>query len=453
MKLSERIEQQKHNVRKRKQINTEATEGGGFDLDRVKVITGTEDEKESQIEQLDRQIEDDGAKILKQQKMAAFNDDGDEWESGEEGTKDSPAMERKRMRGEGTKSEFGRPEENESWAEYYVRGKGKMVTGSMSIDDIKAQVSTIANPYSAQAGSTAFNRSRGFPAPQTFEGIFEQTMFGPQGLITLMPTRPVGAGQFNWMMETERDEDVDGIPEESLYPESNWKYERRSMIVRKIGTSMKLTDEQMADGPGMISEVENNLMVALRNRINRQLWSGQNTEYQVAGLKWWLDAANGSGKWDASKQESKTGAASSWGDPGAEDRAPRGFTAMLDGYIKMLTRINEAPTAIALHPVTMQQILNAFNNNFGYIAGEPTTMIGRSVWGMPFVLDAYLPQDLAIMANWPQACRIADRKEVSLMYGYSGDDFLSGRESARADARLQFYVTNTSRFQLIKNEA
>lgn len=444
MSLKTLVEEQKTLVAQRALINKEAMQSGGFDLASVTVITGTDEQKIAQIGELDKKIGDVGSQISTLQTLEAAAT-ADAFRVADENAAETKSAEVEVK---------NRPREGQSWGEYFAQGPGKQITGAMSIDELKAQVTKTTNPYASVPGSSSFGRGQSHPAPQYFtDGIAERLMFGPQGFVSMLPTRPVSSGEFTWMMESLRDETVDGIPEDTLYPESEYAFERRSMLVRKIGTSYRVTDEQMQDGPAMVSEIENNILLALRNRINRQLWSGANTEYQIAGLKWWLDASNGSGKWNADEQVTKTGAASSWDDPGDSSRAPRGYKAIADAYVALLTRTNEAPTAIVIHPISWQKIMTAFNNNFGFIGGNPTSSIGRDLWGMPVVLDAYLPQDTALMGNFQQGCRIVDRKEISLVYGYTMDDFLAGRESARADARLQFYVTNTARFQMIKNAA
>lgn len=265
---------------------------------------------------------------------------------------------------------------------------------------------------------TLMQTSAGFAPESVRSGLLVEKATRPIQVLDLIPTFPISQASFVYMEETTRTHSAAETSEAGTYNESAFVWTQRTSTVRKITDSIPVTDEQLEDEMQVRSLLEQRLAFGLRQKADSQILVGDGNAPNLLGLN------NVSGIQTQAKGSDPTIAA----------------------FLKALTLVRFTgranPTGAVFHPNDWQDVILTQNSNGDFLFGNPFMGPGpTSLFGIPVAISDAQTQNTALVVDFANFTRIDDRRGVSVMLGYSGTQFVEGKQTIRADMRLAFTVT------------
>jgi HK97 family phage major capsid protein len=205
-----------------------------------------------------------------------------------------------------------------------------------------------------------------------------------------------------------------------LKPEGALGWTLRSLPVATIAEWIPVTNQMLADAPGISSMINNQLLTHLQIALENQVISGNGTAPNMLGI---LTNPN--------IQTIGLGA----GSGSAVDAALRAMTQV------MVTGLSN-PTGSVWNPIDFEAIRLARENTAsatygGYLMGPPNLTGPTTLWGRPAVVALGMPQDTALVADFTQM-QLFDREQPSIRTGLANDDFLRNLQRILAELRAVF---------------
>ncbi len=214
---------------------------------------------------------------------------------------------------------------------------------------IKTVMSTGAgwDPEDIRLGRVAFSATR--PAPMVTD---------------LFPIFPFSQSTVVYMAETtftnnaaEAAESSDGSPQNLA--ESALAFTEQSSEVRKIGTTLPVTVEQLEDVPQLRGILDQRLRLMLNQRMDLQLLVGNGTAPNISGIH----------------------------DRGSINTQAKGGDTDQDAVYKAITACRVTgfaePDAAVFHPNDWQEIRLATTADGIYLWGPPSQQGADTIWGLP----------------------------------------------------------------------
>jgi hypothetical protein len=170
------------------------------------------------------------------------------------------------------------------------RSFGELVTGSKSWMGSRTPLGTRFDIDMGDYGmKTLLQTSAGWQ-PRTDNGsVLVDKIIRPVQVLDLFPSDRTDLFEIPSMEETTRTQAAAELAEDGTYAEDAFVFTRRSSPVRKIGSQIPVTDEQLDDVPGMRALLDNRLTFGLRARLDQQILVGDGTGSTLTGL---LNASN-----------------------------------------------------------------------------------------------------------------------------------------------------------------
>jgi HK97 family phage major capsid protein len=218
------------------------------------------------------------------------------------------------------------------------------------------------------------------------------------------------------MEETTRTQAAAELAEAGTYAEDAFAFTRRTSPVRKIGSEIPVTDEQLDDVPTMAALLNNRLTFGVRARLDQQVMVGDGTGSNLTGL---LNATNIQTQAKAS-------------DPTAN--------ALFKAITLVRISGRAIPVTVFMHGTDYQNLRLAQNANGDYQFGAPYAVGEAMAWGLPIVQTEALTQGTAIVAAVRQYTQIWYRKDLEVQVGYINDQFIKGQKTLRADIRAALWI-------------
>jgi hypothetical protein len=162
---------------------------------------------------------------------------------------------------------------------------GELVTGSKSWGGSRTPVGTSIQVQMGDHGiKTLLQTSAGWQ-PRTDNGmIVVDKIIRPIQVLDLFPADRTDLFEIPSMEETTRTQAAAELAEAGTYQEDAFAFTRRTSPVRKIGSEIPVTDEQLDDVPGMNALLNNRLVFGVRARIDQQIMVGDGTGSTLTGL-------------------------------------------------------------------------------------------------------------------------------------------------------------------------
>lgn len=186
-------------------------------------------------------------------------------------------------------------------------------------------------------------------------------------------------------------------------PEATIPFEKVTVNVQTIAHWVPATRRSLADGGQLQQIINAQLIAGLLDRLEDQLISGNGTSPNLRGI------LNTSGILSQAKSTDSI-----------PDAIHKGIT--------QLRLANVEPTGVLLHP-TDYEALRLTRDNGGYTAGTgaylfgPPALAGQpSVWGVPAVVSACVPDDTVIVGDFQQLA-VWIREAPFTLVSDSHDDF------------------------------
>jgi len=290
-------------------------------------------------------------------------------------------------------------------AAYKGRVLGEMIEGGEARSFLKFEQKTI------------MTTAAGFATrPQRIAEI-TPIAFRPIQVTDLIPQSNTDQSAILFMEETTRTNAAVEIGEGVAYPEAASAFTERTSPVRKIGTILPVTDEQLDDVPQLRTFLDDLLPFMVRQRLDQQVFNGNGVGSNLTGL---ITVAG--------IQTQAKGA----------DPIP---TAFLKAMVKLRLTGRVVPSGVLIHPTDWQSVKTLQDTTGQYIWGNPAFAGPDSMWGLPMAQVDAGSAGTAVVADFVNYTRLYYRSGPSgVEVGYVNDDFKLGQKSLRADVRAAFVV-------------
>jgi hypothetical protein len=234
-------------------------------------------------------------------------------------------------------------------------------------------------------------------------------------IVDLVPMAQTGEHSIKWMLETVFTNAAAPLTEGGTYAESAFQLAEQLSPVNKIGCTLPMTDEQLADVPGSRDYLNGRLELGLKQTLDKQIFGGNGTAPQLAGL---VNIA------------------------GIQTQA-LGADPVPDALYKAMTLIQQIGFAdasgVIMHPQNWQDIRLLRTSQGLYIWGNPDQVGPQRVWGIPVVVTTYCTFGIALVADFVMYTQLYYRKGIDFTTTNShAAEFLSGIQRVRADMRVAF---------------
>jgi HK97 family phage major capsid protein len=274
----------------------------------------------------------------------------------------------------------------------------------------------------------------GLAQPQVTPGILP-ILFQPLTVEDLIPGGQTGAALVRYLKETVATNAAAAVAEGAAKPASTLNFAAVDEPVRKVATTIKVTDEMMQDVPAIRSYIDNRLTLFVQLATEAQILSGAGTGANLTGIlnRAGLTAAQAIGT----------------------DTAP-------DAIYKDITKIRVAsflePDGIVIHPNNWQTIRLAKDANNQYYGGGPFTaaygagggMAPDMLWGKRVVVTTAMTAGTALVGAFGTAAQIFNNGGLTVEATNSNeDDFLNNLIALRAERRLALAIYRPSAFSTV----
>lgn len=300
---------------------------------------------------------------------------------------------------------------------------GQLVTGSKSWAGRQMPMGSSFNVEMGNGGlKTLLSTSAGWQ-PRTGNGnVLVDKVIRPVQVLDVFPADRTDLFEIPSMEETTRTQAAAELAEAGTYQEDAFVFTRRSSPVRKIGSEIPVTDEQLDDVPTMQALMNNRLTFGVRARLDQQVMVGDGTGSTLTGL------------FSASGIQTQA--------KGADPTANALFKAIT------LVRITgrAVPDVIFMHGTDYQNLRLAQNAVGDYQFGPPYAAGEASAWGLPIVQTEALTVSNAIVGAVQQYAQIWYRKEVEVQVGFINDQFIKGQKTLRGDVRAALWIGRGAAF-------
>ena len=269
---------------------------------------------------------------------------------------------------------------------------------------------------------TLLQTSAGFQ-PRTGNGDrVVDKVIRPVQLLDRIPTDNTELFEIPFMEETTRTQAAAEVAEAGTYAEDAFVFTRRTSNVRKIGSQIPVTDEQLADVGMMRSLLDNRLRFGLRARLDQQILVGDGISPNLQGL---------------------------FTVSGIQTQA-KGADSTANAIFKALTLVRitgrATPDTIVMHGTDWANVRLAQNAQGDYQFGPPTMVGADTMWGLSVVQSEALTAGNAVIGDFGTYSQLYYKKGIEVQVGYINTQFIAGQVTLRADVRAAFVVYRGAAF-------
>lgn len=269
---------------------------------------------------------------------------------------------------------------------------------------------------------TLFETSAGWAPESTRTGIIVPGVTRPIQMLDLIPMGGTDQSSIVYMEETLRShlgvETFEGI----AAPEDAYELTERTSQVRKIITSIPVTDEQLEDERQVESYLDQRLRFGLRQRLDTQVTTGDGTPPNLRGI---LNVA------------------------GIQTQV-RGTDPAFDAIHRAMTLVRVTgraiPGGIFLHPNDWQDMRLTRTADGIYILGNPAIAGPTTLFGVPVAQGDVITENTGLVGDFQNFSQIFEKRGITVEIGFINTDFTEGQKRMRADFRVAFVVFRPSAF-------
>jgi len=303
-----------------------------------------------------------------------------------------------------------------------VKRLGEIVTGSEAFKKFCESKSPAGCVVPDGGMKTLFQTTAGWaPESTRVPGLVIDAVTRPIQIIDIIPPGTTGQAAVVYMEETTRTHAAAERAENAAYAESAFALTERSSTVRSIGSSIPVTDEQLADVQGVQSYLDLRLTFGVRQRLDGQLLTGDGNAPNLTGL---LNVS------------------------GIQTRA-KGADPTPDAFYKAMTLVKVTgrafPNAHIIHPNDWEPIRLLRTSDGIYVWGNPADVAPERMWGLRVVISDAITENTGLTGDF-NFSQLYERQGMEVLVGYVNDDFLDGRRTIRAGVRVAFVTYRAAAF-------
>ena len=179
------------------------------------------------------------------------------------------------------------------------------------------------------------------------------------------------------------------IAEGGVYNDATMEWTERNVPVVKLGVNIPITEEQLADVPGLQAIVSSDLPAMLAEYIDDQLINGAGATGQLSGIR----NVTGVQTHEKGGDEAK-------------------FSAILEGIADVEVGGRSSTDRILMHSRDWYGMLQEQSHDGMYILGLPDSQASMRLWGLPVTKVDSLPRGTAIVGDFGTHAMIRDRQDV-----------------------------------------
>lgn len=247
----------------------------------------------------------------------------------------------------------------------------------------------------------------------------------PVQLLDRIPTDTTDLFEVPFMTETTRTQAAAETAEAGTYAEDAFVFTRSASAVRKIGSQIPVTDEQLQDVGSMRSLLDNRLRFGLEARLDQQILVGDGISPNLQGV------------FTVSGIQTQAKAADS----------------IANAIFKALTLVRitgrAIPDTIVMHGTDWANVRLAQNAQGDYQFGPPTLVGADTMWGLPVVQSEALTVSNAVVGAFNTYSQLLYKKGIEVTAGWVGTQFIEGKMTLRADLRAAFVIYRGAAFAKI----
>lgn len=361
--------------------------GKGYDMDAIKSVSGSKDDKLGWIRTANEEIASLKAEVTS---LSAVSDAAENLK-GYEDNSNKGADEGRETKASGFKS----------LGELFTSSEAFKTKGAISHLDIDLK--------------TTFERDAGWEPESTRSGLVTlKPMVSAPSVVNHLPSIPVSQAAYKYMEETTYTNAAAETDEAGEYAEAALALTERTQAVEKIAVWIPVTDEQFEDEPGARAYVNARLQNMIRQKLDLQVLvgSGTGTPTQLLGTT---------------------------NVTGIQTQA-KGSDTLLDASYKLFTTIRTdgfaEPNVAFVRPTYWQEVALLKTADGVYIYGSPTSGAPSVLWGVPVVQTMAAPSTKLVTGDYANYGFLGMRRGIDVQVTNSHDTFFThGKQAIRADMR------------------
>ena len=284
----------------------------------------------------------------------------------------------------------------------------------------KKHASNVEYESAAQL-KTVFSTSAGWAPENTRIGRLVEEALRPIQVIDTIPGGETTQAAVVYMEETTVTSAAAERSEGAAYAESTLALTEQTNTVRSIGTSLPVTDEQLADVPQVESYINMRLPNMINRRLDGQILVGDGSAPNLKGIN------NVSGILTQAL---------------GGDTVP---DAVYKGLRQVRVTGRAMPNIIYAHPNDWESIRLLRTADGIYIWGSPAEAGVQRIWGVT-VVETDAQTENTILGGDTTFSQLFMRQDMLVEIGTVNDDFLDGRQTVRAGLRAAFVVYRPAAF-------
>jgi HK97 family phage major capsid protein len=286
----------------------------------------------------------------------------------------------------------------------------------------RSSAQTVSMTFPEVEIKTLMATTAGFAPPSDRTGIVVEAVTRPIQVLDLIPVLETDSNSVTYMSQTLRTVSAAEKIEGATYAESAYEWTEKTSPVRKITDSIPVTDEQLEDVSQMRGLIDQQLAFGLRQRLDGQVITGTGVPPLLEGIL------------------NVTGIQTQ-----AKSTDPR-FDAIHKAMTKVRVTGRAMPNAIVLHPNDWEAIRLTRTADGLYILGNPAQVGPMTLFGVPVVQGDVITENTGLVGDFANYCALFDRRGVDIQAGFSGTQFVEGKQTLRADLRAAFVVFRPAAF-------
>jgi len=367
--------------------------GPDLDMSKVKSVSGDSADKVGAIRALNEELDDLGRKV---EELKSVHNIAERVRS-----------ERAAQHAEKGSETGGRPGREQPQHKSF----GELFVASAAYTERKGKVGPEA--HIDVEFKTLFQTSAGWAPETTRTGRLVEYATRPIQVIDLIPGNTTTQAAIVYMEETTFTNAAAEVAEAGTYAESALALTEQTSPVRKIGTWLPITDEQLEDEPQARGYINNRLPFMLRQRLDSQILVGNGAAPNLRGL---LNVV------------------------GIQTQA-KGVDPTPDAIYKAIVKVRVTgramPDAVVSHPTNWQDVRLLRTADGIYIWGSPSEAGPTRIWGLPVAESDAITLGTSLVGDFGNFTELTTRRGVDVQVSNSHSTyFVEGKQAVRADIRV-----------------